>query len=129
MNERRKVPRKETDQFFGVYDRETDEFIGRLVDMSTKGMKIHSVRPLEIETVYEFRIDLPKSIAGQRHLCFDGKCMRCNVSESAKDNYEAGFQITNIEFEELETIQYLLHDALFREMNERPRVTLSKKLN
>jgi len=128
MNERRKAQRKETDQFFGVYDRETDEFIGRLVDMSTKGMKIHSVRPLEIDTVYEFRIDLPKSIAGQRHLCFDGKCVRCTESVNSKENFEAGFQITNIEFEELETIQYLLNDALFRELNEQPRVTLSKKI-
>lgn len=129
MEERRKAQRKQTDQFFGVYDRETDEFIGRLLDMSTIGIKIHSLRLLETDAVYEFRIDLPKAIAGQRHLCFDGICVRCVENQKSKGNYEAGFQITNIEFEEFETIKHLLNDALFRDLDEQPRATLSKKIS
>lgn len=128
MDERRKSQRKQTDQFFGVYHRETEEFIGRLIDMSTKGMLIHAVHEMESDIVYEFRVDLPKSIAGKRHLSFDAECIRCNKSDSSKDNFDIGFKITNIEFEELETIQYLLNDALFHESDEQPRVTLAKKV-
>jgi hypothetical protein len=129
MDDRRKAQRKQTDQFFGVYNRETDEFIGRLVDMSTKGMLIHALSPMEVDVDYEFRIDLPKSIAGKRCLSFDAECIRCVESKTTKQNFDIGFKIINIEFEELQTIQYLLSDALFRETEEQPRVTLSKKLH
>jgi hypothetical protein len=128
MNERRKAQRKRTDHFFGVYHRETDEFIGKLFDMSTKGMMLHAVLPMELNTVYEFRIDLPKFVAGKRHLSFDAECVRCTERDSPKKICEIGFKITDIEFEELETIQYLLNDALFQDAEEQPRVTLAEKL-
>lgn len=128
MDDRRKSQRKQTDQFFGVYHRETDEFIGRLVDMSTKGMMIHSVRPMDLGAIYDFRIDLPKSISGTERLSFEAECVRCEESTSSTENYEMGFKITDINFKEIETIQYLLNDALFNESEDQPKVTLSKKL-
>ena len=127
MDDRRKSQRKQTDQFFGVYHRETDEFIGRLVDMSTKGMMIHAVRPMDINAVYDFRIDLPKAIGGTERLSFEAECVRCTESTGSTENFEMGFKITDIDFKELEMIQYLLNDALFHESEERPKVTMGKK--
>jgi hypothetical protein len=127
MDERRKVPRKKTDQFFGVYERETGEYIGRLVEMSTKGMSIHAVQPLDVNSIYEFKIDLPKPVAGRSEFCFEAECLRCNESNESSENYVLGFRITNIEFKELETIQYLLTDSLFYAEEDRPKITMSGK--
>ncbi len=129
MDERRKDPRKQTDHFFGVYHRETGEFIGKLIDLSTKGMMIQAVLCMETGGIYEFRIDLPKSVAGKRFLSFDAECAWCRESTSSKENYDIGFQITEMKFKEIETIQYLLNDTLFHDSVQQPRLTLSKKLN
>ncbi len=128
MEERRKDPRKQTDHFFGVYHRETSEFIGKLIDLSTKGMMIQAVLSMEAGGIYEFRIDLPKSVAGKRFLSFDAECIWCRESTSSKENYDIGFQITDMKFKEIETIQYLLNDTLFHDSGQQPRLTLSKKL-
>ena len=128
MDERRKGPRKQTDHFFGVYHRETDEFIGKLIDLSTKGMMIQAVLNMDVSSIYEFRIDLPKAVAGKRYLGFDAECVWCRENTSSNGNYDIGFKITEIEFKEIETIQYLLNDALFHDSEERPRLTLAKKL-
>lgn len=127
MEERRKDPRKQTDHFFGVYNRETGEFIGKLIDLSTKGMMIQAVLNMEAASIYEFRIDLPKSVAGKRFLSFDAECVWCRESTSSKDNYDIGFEITDMKFKEIETIQYLLNDTLFHDSGQQPRLTLSKK--
>lgn len=128
MDERRKDPRKQTDHFFGVYDRETGEFIGKLIDLSTKGMMIQAVLNMDADSIYEFRIDLPKPVAGKRFLAFDAECVWCRESKSSKGNYDIGFQISEMKFEEIETIQYLLNNALFHDSEQQPRLTLAKKL-
>ena len=129
MDERRKDTRKQTDHFFGVFHRETGEFIGKLIDLSTRGMMLQAVINMDAGSIYEFRIDLPKTIAGKRFLSFDAECVWCRESKSSKDNYDVGFQITEMNFNEIETIQYLLNGALFHDSGQQPRLTLAKKTN
>ncbi|MCH9025259.1 MAG: PilZ domain-containing protein [candidate division Zixibacteria bacterium] len=128
MDERRKITRKQTDQFFGVFDRETGDFIGKLIDLSTKGTMLQSVLSMEPGSIYEFKIDFPEPVAGKRSLSFDGECIWCRKSTSSKVNYDVGFEITEMELEEIETIQYLLNDSLFHDSAQQPRLTLAKKL-
>ena len=71
MKEKRKAQRKQTNEFFGIYHKETDEFIGKLLDLSIMGMKIQAVQDLDDGSMYEFRIDLPMPIAGRHYLAFD----------------------------------------------------------
>jgi len=127
MDEKRKTQRKQTDHFFGVFHRGTDAFIGKLIDLSTNGMMIQAVQYMDVSSIYEFRVDLPSPVAGKRHLAFDTECVWCHESKSSKGNYDVGFQIAEIQIEEIETIQYLLNDALFHDSKEQPRMTLAKK--
>ena len=127
MDEKRKAQRKRTDKYFAVYNRETDEFFGKLIDVSTNGMMILAVLNMDVNSIYEFRIDFPKPLAGKRYLAFDAECVWCRESKSSKRNYDVGFQITEIEFKEIETIQYLLNDALFHDSIKQQRMTLAKK--
>lgn len=127
MDEKRKAQRKRTDKYFAVYNRETDEFFGKLIDVSTNGMMILAVLNMDVSSIYEFRIDFPMPLAGKTHLAFDAECVWCRESTRSNGNYDVGFQITQIIFKELETIQYLLNDALFHDSKEQPRMTLAKK--
>ena len=80
-----------------------------------------------VYTIYDFRIDLPESFAGKKQLTFDAECVWCCESTSSISKYIAGFQITDIDFEEIEAIQYLLNSDLFQDPEEQPRVTLIEK--
>lgn len=118
MKERRRAQRKKTNEFFGIYDRETDEFIGKLLYMSTLGIMISAVRSMIPETIYEFRIVLPKPIEELKHFTVDAQCVWCRPSASSNKRYDAGFHFTGINFEEIEAINYLLNDALFYDEEE-----------
>ena len=127
MDEKRKAQRKQTVAFLGVYHRETEEFLGRLIDMSVNGIMIRAVQNMDVNSIYEFRIDLPTPIAGRHFLIFDAECVWCRDSAKSKNRYDVGFKIINIKFNEIETIQNLLYDPIFLDSNEQLRLTLAKK--
>ena len=127
MKNKRKAQRKKTNEFIEIHDKETDEFIGKLLDLSTKGMMILAMCSMITQTIYEIRIDLPKPIEGKHNLTFDAECVWCHESASSKKTYNAGFQITEIESEEIKTLQILLDDSLIFDAEEQPRLTLAKK--
>ena len=127
MESRRKTQRKQTKNFFGVYHRETKKYIGRLLDLSTHGLQILAKHTMHVNTVYEFRVDFPKPIAGKSCLTFGAKCVWCRESSSSTKGCDAGFQMVDIDFEEISTIQYLLNGPLFLDADEYPRITLIEK--
>jgi len=127
MDEKRTAQRKQTNDFLGVYDRETEEFIGRLVDLSVKGLKMRAVLNMNVKSIYKFRIDLPTVVARRQFLELDAECVWCSKSAKSGEKFDVGFKFTQINFEEVETIQYLLNDTLFNDSEEQPRLTLFKK--
>lgn len=127
MDEKRTAQRKQTNDFLGVYDRETEEFIGRLVDLSVKGLKMRAVLNMDVKSIYKFRIDLPTVVARRQFLELDAECIWCSKSTKSGEKFDVGFKFTQINFEEVETIQYLLNDTLFNDSEEQPRLTLFKK--
>lgn len=129
MDERRKSERKQTQHFFGLYDQDTGDYVGKLVDLSIKGMMVRAEQLMDTDCIYEFRIELPKPIARKTELLFDAKCMWCVESTHLDGKYDAGFEISDIKFEEIETIQYLLNDSLFQNEDEIPRISVAKKIS
>lgn len=127
MRIKRTAERKLACQFFGVYHRRTAKYIGKLIDLSIKGMRVLSRKAMEAHTLYEFRIELPKPIVGLTELTFDAQCVWCARSPEEKGQYNAGFQITRIDFAQIEAVQYLLNDDLFTDPDVQPRVTLMEK--
>jgi hypothetical protein len=122
--DRRKAERKETNNFFGVYHKETSKYVGRLCDLSTSGLLIQAKDELAVGTHYEFRIDLPKPVAQQSYLVFSAECVWCRKPTESSIGFDAGFKIENIDFEAAKTIQYLMNDPIFTEAEEQPRVTM-----
>ena len=74
MRKKRRANRKQTKTFFAVYHRKTNKFVGRLIDLSTVGMKLLLEKLVSVQTAFQMRIELPKPIAGNNHLTFDAEC-------------------------------------------------------
>jgi len=92
MEDRRKTARIRLTNDIGVFDTQTKTRIGKLVDISTEGIMLASGNPMEINTVYEFRVPMPISIYGKNEIICNAVCLWCNKTNSPS-GYQAGFQL------------------------------------
>jgi len=110
MSERRKIERKYLIYYLRVFDRNTNLFMGNLVDITTKGLMMMSETPIKPNTVFTMAMDLPEpihGIHGSKKVTFDAKSIRCE-QDSNPAFYNTGFQFVTIDDEDVETIQTLI---------------------
>lgn len=126
MNVVRKSLRKQTDSFLAVYNRGTEELIGRLVDMTTEGVKLRSMKAMEPGVVFQFRMDLPVELKGCKEIIFDAKSIWSKRDEVSHE-YFTGFAMQEISTKEVEKIEMLLDGPLFAADDKRVHVTVIRK--
>ncbi|MEJ2200372.1 MAG: PilZ domain-containing protein [Desulfuromonadaceae bacterium] len=94
-HEQRKQRREQTIFYLEAVDVETDQEIGRVVDMTPDGLMIINKDPLAINRIYHLKIKLPKELAGDTELYFKAECRWCR--QSINDQFfDAGLRITDI---------------------------------
>ncbi len=109
MNEKRKAPRKKAPEKITVYDQATENAIGQVVNMSTRGMLLISDHPLPVDGVFQFRIALPEPIAGADSLDFGAESLW--GSPAMDENYFwTGFQIIDISESDSRILETLIED-------------------
>ena len=95
MAERRKSPRHTLVQYLKVYDQETDDLVGRVVDLSGGGMMLVGERPYETETGRRrLRMVFPSTFEGNTHVDFDAEC-RWSGPDVNTELYDGGFEFVN----------------------------------
>jgi len=92
-----------------VYDETTHDQTGRLVDITTQGMRLKCDKPVEANTNFQFRMVLPVGIEGKRSITFDAKSMWCKKTVNS-DLYDSGFRLTNISPGNIEIIEKLIRE-------------------
>lgn len=104
--ERRSQDRLTVDAPLLVFDRQTDQPIGQLVNLSPKGAMLVTIKPVKEGTSLKCRLDLATPIRDCHEFLFDADCLWCrrNVSE---DRWESGYRLT-VTGRDAELIQYLL---------------------
>ena len=113
MNQR-SLERKRTGVFFGVYERDSSKYVGRLVDINTNGLMIMGKLALEVSSVRNLKMDLPQEINGKSHIEFDAKVIWCEKSKKAK-LYSAGMQFTRLAPEYSQFIDELTASSVFND--------------
>ena len=88
--------RRRTDSFLGVYDRTSEKLVGRLVDMTTEGVKLLSVTSLEVDAEFQFRMDLPIEMNGSKEIVFDAKNV-WSKQHNVSHEFYTGFKILGLE--------------------------------
>ena len=126
MAESRKLKRRHTDTLFCVYDRNDDQFIGCLVDMTLEGVKLKTMAPMETNVVFQFRMDLPAEISGSTEISFDAESIWCKECVDSHE-YHVGFQMQNVPEAEIERIEQLIDGHLFKEADAIVHITVGKK--
>ena len=92
-----------------VIDLDTDQTIGRLLNITTDGLMLLSVIPIELEKLYRFEINLSSAIDGHSVLRLGADSLWSNPLNDDK-NFWTGFQIIDISEQNKKIIQHLVDD-------------------
>ena len=117
MQELRKKNRGYTNDYFLVFDMNTGEILGRLINLSPDGIMLISDDPIELNQTFKSRMILPELIDGKKEIYFDLQARWCNKNKRA-DWYETGYEIIN-KSENCLKVLYLLASKY---MNHKERV-------
>ncbi len=90
MLERRKVRRRNSFYYLEVFEEETKNFVGRLIDITADGMMLESEKPIEVKKGYRLSMELPNSFVRKPKIIFDAKSVWCR-KEGDFETYKQGF--------------------------------------
>ncbi len=113
MEERRKLPRRHLYYYSRVFDEDTREMAGRLVDITHEGMMMVSEKPISSDNEYKFKLILPEAIEGKRNLVIEAKS-KWSKQASIENQYDNGFAFVNINDKSARIIDRLIkHASIF----------------
>jgi hypothetical protein len=104
--EKRKQKRRHLIYYLTVIDRETNNVIGYLVDITTKGIMLMSDNALQPGTVLHLKIMLQTEMSDKEYLHFDARVIWSKQSING-NSYDTGLELLNVkpeDFREIETV-------------------------
>lgn len=109
----RKVARRHLIYYLRVFDRDSKELLGNLVDISTRGIMLVSDHPLEVGKSFHLRMYLPETVEGSREVEFTAESRWCQ-NDANPDFYDTGFELIDPAPQFLEAVDKLIDDCLFK---------------
>lgn len=95
MKDARRRPRDVVDKFLPVHQRETDELIGYLTDVTVDGGMLETTDPLGEGNFFPLRIELSDEISGSNHIDVDARCVWTRKDRNAVFHH-SGFEFQDI---------------------------------
>lgn len=114
MLEKRKLQRRHLIYYLRVFDRNTINLIGHLVDITSEGIMIISETPIEVGKSFQMRMILPKEFFGKEQINFDA-ISRWSDKDINPNFYDTGFQLENISDENIKIVTQLIEDFGFND--------------
>ena len=96
MPERRRLDRRTFSYYMRLMNENTGELVGHLADISTGGFKMESLKPIQPNMDFRFRIELSSEVANYPFMVFGARSKWCQMDHIDKSIYNVGFQITDI---------------------------------
>lgn len=94
MPERRKVERRLAEGDLIVFDRLADQPLGRIRDLTTRGVMLTCSRPVQEGETYNCRLALPEEVLGWTEIKFQFECKWTRDADAG--HHEAGFEFQGI---------------------------------
>ncbi len=122
MKDKRKLRRKYAREQIPVYDLITEQEVGRLVNLSPDGMQLITEEPVQMGSLCQFIVTLPSQpsepgmpydIDVNEEVVLDARSVWCH-QENNPDYYDAGFELMDMNTDEVNTIETALEDAMFQ---------------
>lgn len=114
MLEKRKFQRRHLIYYLRLFDRDTVNLIGHLVDITSEGVMVISENPIEVGKMFHMRMILPKEIFGREQITFSA-ISKWTAKDVNPSFYDTGFQFEEISDENIQTITQLIDDFGFND--------------
>ena len=108
MDDKRKPQRKHLRHQLMVFDRNTDELTGYLVNITPEGIMLTTRNPVEVGATFNLRMALPDKIRGSRQVAFDAQSVWCR-KDAITGFCKTGLKVLEIANGNAETIQILIN--------------------
>jgi len=108
----RALKRRHLIYYLEVYDRDTSNLLGHVVDITTKGMKLVSKKPLEVGKNYNLQMLLPEDYFHERAIRFEAESL-WSTNDVNPDFYDTGFKLSNMNREASDIIVTLINQLGF----------------
>lgn len=117
MEEKRKFKRRHLIFYLRVFNRNNNNLIGYLVDITPEGVMLISEDPIKTNITFQFKMDLPTGIGKLKQLDFEAKSIWCKTDINP-NFYDTGFQLLNVASNDIEIIENLIDSFGFHSYSE-----------
>ncbi len=114
MDERRKFKRRYLAFYSRVFDLESHQLMGHVVDLTPQGLMLLSENPQPTDKNYRLSIELPESFAGKPAVHFGATSKWCQA-DIDPHFYNTGFQLFDIDPDDVAIIQSIVETYGFRD--------------
>jgi hypothetical protein len=114
MVEERKLKRIQVMSYLKIYYRETDIELGRVVDITTEGMRLCAEEPIQTDRTLTFRLALPLTSREKSEIVFDADVIWCRRAKNP-DLYDTGIRLKNISPEKVEIIEDFMEKSSYED--------------
>lgn len=103
----RTLKRRHIIYYIEVFNKDNNELLGHVVDITSKGIKLISKHPIKIKQEFSLHMKLPEEYFAGGSLQFDAVSLWSNKDVNP-DFMVTGFQTMNLDKEAAETIKKLI---------------------
>ncbi|PLY12346.1 MAG: PilZ domain-containing protein [Sedimenticola sp.] len=112
--DRRRVLRRHLIYYLRVWDLQSDEMIGHIVDITTTGLMLISEQPIELNRKYELEVRWHDPESGPRKLRFNAESRWCS-NDINSAFYDTGFKLLDRSMDVLEPIEEMINEYGFND--------------
>jgi hypothetical protein len=114
MLDRRKFQRRFLAFYSRVFDANSHQYLGRLVDLTAQGLMLLSEIPLPTDTAFRLKIELSETFTDKTAVVFGARSLWCQP-DIDPEFYNTGFQLTDIDPADVAVIERIVQAYGFRD--------------
>jgi hypothetical protein len=110
MIDERKQRRMQVMSYLKICYRDNESELGRVVDITTEGMRLCSAEPIQTDRTQTFRLALPLTSREKSELVFDADVIWCRRAKNHR-LYDTGIMLRDLPPEKIELIEDFLEKS------------------
>ncbi len=110
--EKRRIKRWYLVMYLRVYDQDTNELLGHIVDINKEGMRLVSDKPLPLNQTFRLWVDVPKEDTPRQRLELEAESLWTG-RDINPDFYDTGLRVLSISTQALLQLQLLIEEFKF----------------
>lgn len=110
--DKRRIKRWYLTMYLRVYDRDTNDLIGQIVDINKDGMRLVGDNPLPLNKVFRLWVDIPQEDKPRQRLELEAESLWTG-RDINPDFYDTGFRVLGIDTQALLQLQLLIEEFRF----------------